>query len=70
MAARLSRRTLIAGATAVGSSIVHPLQAAEHTFVQYHNQPAGGTLNRNLVAMWDAVRNSSSSRSWAASSAR
>src|SRR6516162_7282912 len=62
MAARLSRRSLIAGATAVGSSIVHPLQAAEHTFVQYHNQPAGGTLNRNLVAMWDAVRNETNGR--------
>src|SRR5262249_54608572 len=57
MATQLSRRSVIAGATAVGSSIiVKPTRAADHKFVQYHNQPAGGTLHKNLVAMWDAVR--------------
>jgi TRAP-type transport system periplasmic protein len=62
MVFKLSRRSVIAGATVVGSNIVGPMQAAEHTFVQYHNQPAGGTLNRNLVAMWDAVRSETNGR--------
>ncbi len=57
MAARLSRRSVVAGTAAAGSMImIKHLRAAEHTFAQYHNQPAGGTLHRNLVAMWDAVR--------------
>src|SRR2546430_10630710 len=57
MATQLSRRFVIAGATAAGSTIiVKPTRAADHKFVQYHNQPAGGTLHKNLVAMWDAVR--------------
>ncbi len=62
MVFKLSRRSVIAGATVVGSNIVGPMHAAEHTFVQYHNQPAGGTLNRNLVAMWDAVRSETNGR--------
>src|SRR5258708_3775156 len=57
MATQFSRRFVIAGATAAGSTIiVKPTRAADHKFVQYHNQPAGGTLHKNLVAMWDAVR--------------
>jgi TRAP-type transport system periplasmic protein len=57
MATRFSRRSVIAAATAVGSTIiVKPTRAADHKFVQYHNQPAGGTLHKNLVAMWDTVR--------------
>ena len=57
MASKFSRRSLLAGATAVGSTIVvKPTRAADYTFAQYHNQPAGGTLHKNLVAMWDAVR--------------
>ena len=36
--------------------LIKHLRAAEHTFAQYHNQPAGGTLHRNLVAMWEAIR--------------
>jgi len=57
MTGKFSRRSLIAGATAVGSTIVvKPTRAAEFTFAQYHNQPAGGTLHKNLVAMWEAVR--------------
>jgi tripartite ATP-independent transporter DctP family solute receptor len=55
MPANLSRRSVIAGATAVGI-IATPTRAAEFTFAQYHNQPASGTLHKNLVAMWDAVR--------------
>src|ERR1700731_3529547 len=57
MATQFSRRFVIAGATAAGSTIiVKPTRAADQKFVQYHNQPAGGTLHKNLVAMWDAVR--------------
>ena len=57
MATQFSRRFVIAGATAAGSTIiVKPTRAADHKFVQYHNQPAGGTLHKNLVAMWDTVR--------------
>jgi len=57
MTGKFSRRSLLAGATAVGSTIVvKPTRAAEWTFAQYHNQPAGGTLHKNLVAMWEAVR--------------
>jgi len=37
MAVRLSRRSVIAGITAVGSVRVKPMQAAEYTFAQYHN---------------------------------
>jgi TRAP-type transport system periplasmic protein len=64
MAAELSRRlVVVAGAATVGSTIAsHPLRAAEHAFVQYHNQPAGGTLHRNLVAMWDAIRSETNGR--------
>jgi tripartite ATP-independent transporter DctP family solute receptor len=57
MPSKVSRRLLIAGATAAGSAIiVKPTRAADFTFAQYHNQPAGGTLHKNLSAMWDAVR--------------
>src|ERR1700756_5176475 len=57
MATQFSRRFVIAGATAAGSTIiVKPTRAADHKFVQDHNQPAGATLHKNLVAMWDAVR--------------
>src|SRR5271165_1407437 len=62
MVVKLSRRSVIAGATAVGSNIIQPMQAAEHTFVQYHNQPAGGTLSGNLVALWDAIRSETNGR--------
>ena len=57
MAATWTRRSLLAGATAAGSAIiVKPSQAADFKFVQYHNQSAGGTLHKNLTAMWEAVR--------------
>jgi tripartite ATP-independent transporter DctP family solute receptor len=63
MATKFSRRSVIAGATAVGSTIIVKLaRAADHKFVQYHNQPAGGTLHKNLVAMWDAVRGETNGR--------
>src|ERR1700758_4970880 len=57
MPSKVSRRSLIAGATAAGSAIiVQTTRAPDFTFAQYHNQPAGGTLHKNLTAMWDAVR--------------
>jgi len=63
MAAGLSRRSVVAAGAAVGSSvIIHPLLASEFAFAQYHNQPAGGTLHRNLLAMWDAIRSETNGR--------
>src|SRR5216684_5634578 len=63
MATEWSRRSVVAGAAAAGSiTIIRPLPAAEHTFVQYHNQPAGSTLHRNLLAMWDAIRSETNGR--------
>src|SRR6202045_2728545 len=57
MATQFSRRFLLVGASALGSTIlVRPTLAADYKFTQYHNQTAGGTLHKNLVAMWDAVR--------------
>jgi len=54
MATRFSRRCVIAGVTAVGSTIiVKPTRAADHQFVQYHNQPAGGTLHKKPGAIPD-----------------
>ena len=54
----LTRRSLVAGATAFGSAaiIVRPTLAADYNFKQYHNQAASGTLQKNLTAMWDAIR--------------
>jgi TRAP-type C4-dicarboxylate transport system substrate-binding protein len=63
MAPKLSRRSLIAAATAVGSTIiVKSTRAADYTFEQYHNQPASGTLHKNLTAMWDAIANETNGR--------
>jgi tripartite ATP-independent transporter DctP family solute receptor len=57
MATTWTRRSVLAGATAVGSTImVRRSRAADHTFAQYHNQAASGTLHRNLTAMWETVR--------------
>src|SRR2546421_7131217 len=55
---KLTRRALMAGATAFGSAaiIVKSLQAADYKFAQYHNQAATGTLHKNLTSMWDAIR--------------
>jgi TRAP-type C4-dicarboxylate transport system substrate-binding protein len=52
-----TRRAVLAGAAAAGSAIiVRPTLAADYEFSQYHNQAAGGTLHKNLTAMWEAVR--------------
>jgi tripartite ATP-independent transporter DctP family solute receptor len=51
-----TRRSLLAGAAALGPAlIVRPARAAEYRFAQYHNQAASGTLHKNLTAMWAAV---------------
>ena len=56
MATRWTRRSMLAGSAAVGSAIIiKPARAADYKFSQYHNQAAGGTLHKNLTAMWEAV---------------
>jgi tripartite ATP-independent transporter DctP family solute receptor len=56
MAVDWTRRSVLAGAAAVGTTvIVRPTFAAEYKFSQYHNQAASGTLHKNLTAMWAAV---------------
>jgi len=56
MARGFTRRSLLAGAAAIGPAIiVRPTRAAEHKFAQYHNQAASGTLHKNLTAMWQAI---------------
>jgi tripartite ATP-independent transporter DctP family solute receptor len=63
MARNWTRRSLLAGAAAVGSTIiVRPSLAADYRFSQYHNQAASGTLHKNLTAMWEAVRNETNGR--------
>src|SRR3954447_10849435 len=57
MHTKWTRRSLLAGAGAIGSGIiVRPGRAADYRFSQYHNQAASGTLHQNLTAMWEAVR--------------
>jgi tripartite ATP-independent transporter DctP family solute receptor len=59
----VSRRSLVGGAAALGTTIiVKPTRAADFTFKQYHNQSAGGTLHKNLTAMWDAIRTETNGR--------
>jgi tripartite ATP-independent transporter DctP family solute receptor len=56
MASNWTRRAVLSGAAAVGTTlIVKPALAAEYRFSQYHNQAASGTLHKNLIAMWRAV---------------
>jgi tripartite ATP-independent transporter DctP family solute receptor len=51
-----TRRALLAGAAAAGTTvIVRPVRAAGYTFIQYHNQSETSTLHKNLLAMWDAI---------------
>jgi TRAP-type transport system periplasmic protein len=57
MASNWTRRSVLSGAAAAGTTlIVKPTRAAEYKFSQYHNQAASGTLHKNLTAMWQAVR--------------
>ena len=64
MAVLLSRRALVSAAAAAAGTtvIVKHSRAAEFNFAQYHNQAVGGTLHRNLVAMWDAIRGETNGR--------
>src|ERR1700687_2806026 len=56
MASNWTRRSVLSGAAAIGTTlIVKPTLAAEYRFSQYHNQAASGTLHKNLSAMWQAV---------------
>jgi len=58
MAIKITRRSLVAGAAAFGlpAIIVRPTFAADYNFKQYHNQAATGTLQKNLLAMWDTIK--------------
>jgi TRAP-type transport system periplasmic protein len=63
MVRSLNRRTLLAGAAALGPAIiVRRARAAEYKFAQYHNQAATGTLHRNLEAMWLMIAEETSGR--------
>ena len=58
-----TRRTLLTGATAAGTTIiVRRARAADFTFVQYHNQADVSTLHKNLIAMWDAIHQETNGR--------
>src|SRR6201999_4102285 len=51
-----TRRSVLAGAAAIGPAIiVRPTRAADYKFAQYHNQAASRTLHKNLNAMWQAI---------------
>jgi tripartite ATP-independent transporter DctP family solute receptor len=62
MATGWTRRAVLAGVAAGPALIVRPSRAADYTFAQYHNQAAEGTLHRNLIAMWQAVRSETNGR--------
>src|SRR5712675_851262 len=53
----LTRRSFVTGTTLGPIAVfARSLQAADYTFVQYHNQPATSSLHRRLVEMWTAIR--------------
>jgi tripartite ATP-independent transporter DctP family solute receptor len=62
MAGNWTRRSVLAGAASALTLIVRPLQAAEYSFAQYHNQAASGPLHKNLTALWEAVRTETNGR--------
>ena len=52
-----TRRSFLGSAALTGLTIIaRPARAADYKFAQYHNQAASGTLHKNLLAMWEAVR--------------
>jgi tripartite ATP-independent transporter DctP family solute receptor len=58
-----TRRALLTGAAVAGTTIIiKPVRAADHTFIQYHNQSDASTLHKNLVAMWEAIRRETDGR--------
>jgi tripartite ATP-independent transporter DctP family solute receptor len=51
-----TRRSILTGAAGLGPAFfTRKARAAEYRFSQYHNQAAGGTLHKNLTAMWEAI---------------
>ena len=51
-----TRRSVLAGAAAIGPAIiVRPTRAADYKFAQYHNQAASTPLHKNLTAMWQVI---------------
>jgi tripartite ATP-independent transporter DctP family solute receptor len=63
MKTRWTRRAMLTAAAAAGTTIVvKPTRAADYKFVQYHNQADIGTLHKNLVAMWEAIRQETNGR--------
>ena len=56
------RATLVGGAVAGTAVIVSRARAADFRLVQYHNQSAGSTLHKNLVAMWNAISDETGGR--------
>jgi tripartite ATP-independent transporter DctP family solute receptor len=58
-----TRRAVLAATAAAGTTIlVRRTRAADFKFVQYHNQPEDGTLHKNLIAMWEAIRRETNGR--------
>lgn len=58
-----TRRAALTGAAAAGTVMVaRRSRAADFRLVQYHNQSATSALHRNLVAMWEAVRQETGGR--------
>src|ERR1700686_365836 len=60
----LPRRALLAGGAGPAGTaiIVRPTRAADFKFVQYHNQADISTLHKNLVAMWETIRQETNGR--------
>lgn len=60
----ISRRSFLTGVigSAVGATHASPLQRAEFTFTQFHNQTGESSLHARLTEMWTAVRNETGGR--------
>ena len=53
---RITRRSLLTGATLAPLVFARSLRAADFTFIQYHNQTAASSLHQRLTEMWAAIR--------------
>ena len=64
MRSKPTRRAFVTGAAALGGAtvIVRRSHAADYKFAQYHNQTDTGTLHKNLLAMWAAIRTETNGR--------
>jgi len=60
----LTRRAFV-GSALIGAFTSRPRAAAEHSFVQYHNQTAASPLHRRLVEMWAAIGRETNGRAGA-----